>query len=193
MAAAIPTQEPTEFRAGETVQWTKSVPDYTYADGWRLTYYLRGPVPLSIATTADTDGRGFAVTIDAATTAALQPGSYWLEGRVVLAGASYSIGPRISITILPDFTSEEQTGAAFDGRSHARKCRDALRAIIEGTAGNLVINYTIFGERNVQLMSVAERLELLNYYESRVAEEEKRDAINRGERTGVYIRFRSGR
>ena len=42
MAADIPTKEPFEIRAGDTVKWKKAVDDYRASDGWTLKYSLRG-------------------------------------------------------------------------------------------------------------------------------------------------------
>jgi hypothetical protein len=39
----IPTVEPANFAAGETVKWTKVVADYPPSDGWSLIYSIRGP------------------------------------------------------------------------------------------------------------------------------------------------------
>lgn len=65
--------------------------------------------------------------------------------------------------------------------------------MMEGVAPSPQIAYTIFGERSVTLIPVAERLQLLSYYEGLVAQEERQEKSNRGERTGVYIRFRQAR
>jgi hypothetical protein len=194
VAADIPSIEPTEFQAGVTVQWTKALSDYPYSSGWRLTTYIVGAAKKhTVSATADTDGSGHLSTITASDSATLPHGDYWLEARVTKDAETYVVTRRQSLVITPNFASDQDVSAGFDGRTHARKCRDALHSIIEGTAGNLVINYTIFGERNVQMMTADERLKLLSYYESRVAEEEKAEAIAQGKRTGIFIRFTTPR
>ena len=42
MAADIPTKEPLTIRAGDTIEWTKSIDDYKASDGWTLKYSFRG-------------------------------------------------------------------------------------------------------------------------------------------------------
>ena len=42
MAATIPTKEPLTIRAGDTIEWTKSIDDYKASDGWTLSYSFRG-------------------------------------------------------------------------------------------------------------------------------------------------------
>jgi hypothetical protein len=188
LSAETPTIEPLQIRAGDSVEWEKSLSDYP-ATEWTLTYYLRGPKPLDIPATAD--GQGFAVTISAATTAPLPAGDYWLFGRVT-DGTDVVTVYEGTVKVLPNLNAETM-GDGYDGRSHARKCRDALRAMMEGIAPHPEVAYTLFGERQVTLMSVADRKELLSYYESLVANEERQERISRGERTGIYIRRRNPR
>ena len=42
MAATVPTKEPLTIRAGDTIEWTKSIDDYKASDGWTLSYSFRG-------------------------------------------------------------------------------------------------------------------------------------------------------
>lgn len=184
MAAEVPTIEPLEIRAGDTVQWTRAISDYP-ATTWTLTYHLKGPKNLSFSATAD--GSDFAVTISAATTAPLPAGDYWLFGRVT-DGTSVVTVYEGSVKVTPDIAGSED---GYDGRSHNRKCRDMLRGMMEGVAPHPEVAYTLFGDRSVTLMPVADRLKLLAYYEQQVANEEQAERAARGERTGIYIRFRN--
>ena len=38
MAATIPTKEPLTIRAGDPIEWTKSIEDYKASDSWTLKY-----------------------------------------------------------------------------------------------------------------------------------------------------------
>ena len=38
MAATVPTKEPLTIRAGDTIEWTKSIDDYKASNGWKLKY-----------------------------------------------------------------------------------------------------------------------------------------------------------
>jgi hypothetical protein len=191
VAAAVPKIEPLSFRAGETVKWEKTLANYPAGEGWALTYYLVGPNQKLTITTA-ASGDAFAVTISAATTETLSAGDHYLEGRASKAGEVFSVFSG-SVKVLPNFADDGAIAAGYDGRSFARRVRDALRAMVEGTAEFPEIAYTIFGERNVQLVPLKDRMDALALFESKVAEEEKAERANRGERTGVYIRFRSPR
>jgi hypothetical protein len=190
VAAEVPTKEPLEFRAGDTVLWTKTLADYPAGDGWALTYYLVGATRTTVTTTAD--GDDFSATIPATTTATLQAGQYFIEGYVSKDAERFNVYSG-DVKVKPDFGSEASVAPGYDGRSHARKCRDALRAMMENISGSPVVDYTIFGERNVKLMTVPERLQLLGYYENLVRQEEDAAAVGRGERKDIYIRFRSPR
>jgi len=186
VAADVPTTEPLEFRAGDTVLWTKTIADYPAGEGWALTYYIAGPQRITV--TASTDGDTFSATITAAQTTALQAGHYFIEGYVSKDSERFNVYSG-DVRVKPNFANEADVAPGYDGRSHARKCRDALRAMMEGTTSSAIIDYTIFGERNVKLMTVDDRLKLLGYYENLVRQEEAAAAHARGERTGIYMRF----
>lgn len=83
MAAEIPTYEPSSFVAGDTVKWTRSLSDYSAADGWTLKYAIRGAKAVDVIAETDTDGAGFAVTLSAAESAKLTAGQYQIVGYVV--------------------------------------------------------------------------------------------------------------
>ena len=194
MAADIPTIEPTRFRSGETVKWTKALADYSYADGWRLTYYLRGGQgALDIAASADSDGIGFSATISAAHTGQLPAGLYWMEGRVAYNGEAYVVVPSYQVTVDPDFSNTAQVQAGYDGRSHARKMLDALQSAQLSAGGQRIVSYTIFGQRTVTNYSQEQWQKEYAFWESKVRDEEKQAKADRGERTGIYMRFRNPR
>lgn len=91
MAADIPTHEPITIIAGDTVKFTRALDDYSYADGWRLTYEIRGASKLDVVATADTDNTGHAVTVAAGDTGTLEPGQYRWFARVGLNGEVYTV------------------------------------------------------------------------------------------------------
>lgn len=105
MAAEIPTYEPSSFVAGDTVKWTRSLSDYSAADGWSLSYAIRGVAAVDIDATVDTDGIGFAVTLTAAESAKLAAGQYQLVGYVFSDDdppEQYTVFGPVSITVLPN-------------------------------------------------------------------------------------------
>jgi hypothetical protein len=138
VAATVPTSEPTEHQAGNSLAWTKTLSDYP-ASAWTLTYYIppsnAGQAPISI--TATPDGDDFSIAVTAADTTAWEAGSYWLAGYVSNTTERYQVyfGP---LTITANIAGME-TGNAFDGRTQSQRLlakaiaayEDALRAVAE--------------------------------------------------------------
>lgn len=84
----IPDIEPVSFQAGDTVQWTKTLHALSPADGYGLTYSIRGPSVLDDTKVVVTpQSSNFSVLIAAADTASLQPGTYqWCAYATVGTG-----------------------------------------------------------------------------------------------------------
>lgn len=91
MAADIPEIEPVEIIAGDTVRWTKSLPDYKASDSWALSYVVVGRLGRPGVIAATTSGDGFAVTIAAATTAVWAAGDYTIRGYVTKSGEQFTV------------------------------------------------------------------------------------------------------
>ena len=82
MAAEIPSKEPEQFRAGDTIKWKRSLSDYKAGESWVLKYAFRG-TPGVIDITSSASGDDHLVNEVAATTAAYSPGIYDVIGFVV--------------------------------------------------------------------------------------------------------------
>lgn len=136
----IPTIEPTSFRAGDTVKWTKSLTDYPASAGWALKYKFVGNqgAPSAIAATAS--GDDFSMTVAATTTAAYIAGIYTLQGWVEKAGEQYTI----SITTV-EILANLSTSSATDTRSHARKQLALIETAIESYSVRPVESVSAFG------------------------------------------------
>lgn len=80
----IPTHEPHAFVAGDTVQWSKTLPDFSPADGWSLHYRLVGDASeIAAASIVATDnGIGGWDVVIPATATLLAAGTYRLIGWV---------------------------------------------------------------------------------------------------------------
>lgn len=183
----IPTIEPLEITAGDTVKWTRDLSaDYPANDGWTLTYYITGPVALTKAASAS--GTQFAVTLTSGDTQPLSAGHYKLQGYVTKSGERYSVySAHLKVHVDP---SQLQSGA--DVRSHARKCLDAIKAVIERRATRDDLNYQINGTGlTVGKIPHAELLKFLQFYQSEVLREEQADKLKRGEGAGnmILVRF----
>lgn len=189
--AEIPTIEPTQFRAGDTVKWEKSLADYLASAGWTLKYRLINSAG-KYDITAAADGDDHAVTVTAATSAAYTAGTYQWQAYVETgSGASreqYTIGTG-TVEILPNLAG---LSAAYDTRSHVKKVLDALRAALEGRASRTDLNYTVAG-RTLQSMTHAELISAVAKYESLYKTELAAESINKGLGSGrrVVTRFRS--
>lgn len=188
MAADIATTEPVSFRAGDTVEWTRTLQDYP-ASSYSLAYYLIGPSSRNTFS-ATADGDDHNVTISAAASAALTAGEYSLIGRVTGSDGSFTIYDG-RVTVTPDPSSETAMPAGYDSRSFNRRTRDNLRAMVEGTMQFPEAGYTIAGERTVTLRTMDEVINALGVFESLVQGEERAAAAKQGRRTGVYIRLRN--
>src|SRR5512139_2611690 len=74
--ATIPTTEPTRARVGDTWRWDRSVDDYSPADGWTLTWRLRGATILNVAGVANASNTGWEFTVAKTSTVTLKAGDY---------------------------------------------------------------------------------------------------------------------
>lgn len=128
--ADIPTTEPAEIVAGNTVKWTREdlTEDYP-APTWTLKYYfVKTGAQIEIIATAV--GETFSVTVAKAVTAAWGAGIYRWEAYVEDGTERYRVDYG-TIEIKTDIAAQ---GSGYDGRSHAKKVLDAIEAILEKTA-----------------------------------------------------------
>lgn len=127
MAAPVPSAEPSSFVAGDTVVWTKSLSDYLPSD-WTLSYSFRaedGGDLLNV--TGAASGNDHSLTIPAASTNTLRPGT-WLWHSYVTAGAVRCTVGNGTLSITPNFQNINYT---TDLRSSAKKAYDNALAAWE--------------------------------------------------------------
>lgn len=180
MTATIPTIEPTTVNAGDTIQWTKSLPHYPASAGWELAYELL-KTSTRIAITAAASGDDHAVTVSATTSAAYTAGTYDWRAKVSKAGEVFTVGTG-RITIQPVWSS------ASDRRSQARRTLEAIEAMLEGRASSAVAEYEIAGRR-LKNYSIPDLLTLRDRYRADVVREDKAAGIGLGGR--MYVRFQA--
>jgi len=118
MTLAIPDTELLSIRAGDSLTWSRSLPEYSAADGWTLKYrilWTTGSSPAS--SSAAGVGTQHTVTLAAVTTAS------WAAGRATLfvfvertvAGPATE---RVSLENQTlDIAAHLATATTFDGRS----------------------------------------------------------------------------
>jgi hypothetical protein len=182
MAAEIPTSEPTTFAAGDSLSWTRSLSDYTIADGWSLVYYFRGYNLSTLDLTSTTSGTLHLVSITAAQSTTLTPGTYTVGGFAVKSGERVQIYSG-QIVVTANLATLE---AGADTRSHAKRTLENIEAVIEGRASSSVLNSTVNGT-SLQRIPVADLLKLRDYYAQKVLGEERALAAAQGRSTDRRI------
>jgi len=91
MAAPIPKEVPTVFRAGETVQFLRSFNDFPPSESWTYTIYFNGATQI-FNKTADVDPDGFKVTLNP-NDLAVPAGIYrYLERVINNTGEVHTVG-----------------------------------------------------------------------------------------------------
>lgn len=163
MSAEIPTTEPTRIVAGDSVEWTKTIPDYPADLGWILSYVMMcaGVSPTTITSTAS--GSDHAVSVPAATTAAFAAGTYHWTSMVTNGSERKTISSRVWEVLPNPATATSST----DLRTHAEKCLAAIEAVIEGRMSDPIVEYQI-GTRMAKKIPHTELLKLRTHYRSEV-------------------------
>lgn len=148
MAYTIPPCEPKEFVAGDSVLWTKSLPDYRPSDGWTLAYRLTNAklgleiAAANISVVADASNAFWNVSITPANSD-VAAGEWRLIGRVTLTatGEKHVIYDAV-LEVLADAmtvaaaslqTDNEKILAAIDARLQGRATADQEQIHINGT------------------------------------------------------------
>ncbi len=163
MTAVIPTIEPTRIAKGDTVKWTRTLPDYPADDGWVLSYeFVNSAARFTAAGSAS--GSDHLVTLAASTTTAYTAGTYDWRARVTKTSEVYTIGTG-RVTVDASFA------AAVDARSQARRTLEAINAVLEGRADSSVQEYEIAGRR-MKHIAIPELLVLRDRYRADVARED---------------------
>jgi hypothetical protein len=181
MAPEIPSIEPEIIRAGETLTWSRTLPDYPATD-YTLRYYLNGPAAYTLTATAynTTD---HLISITAAATAAYVFGIYsWDAYAEKGAGASlekYFI------------TSGFFTVKTAAGKSFAKSMVDAIEAILSGRATNKDLDVVA---KNIGASSISrDPAELMKYRDKFLDEyraEVEAENMAQGKGSGRLIRYR---
>lgn len=162
------TNEPTTFRAGDSVAWSRSLPEYLPADGWVLKYRLLYASGAAVAITSSASGAEHAVSLTSANTASWAAGSATLVAYVEKGTDRVTLESQ-QVTILPDLT----TAANFDSRTQNQKAladlEAALAAYCKAGQGH-VGEYEIAGRR-MKFRDSNQIVDLINHYKRAVAKE----------------------
>jgi hypothetical protein len=159
--------------AGDTWDWSISLPDYSPADGYVLKYFFRGPGTLDLTATTDTAGTGFKVSrIHLHRRARFRLGLTSSKWRSFLGTAKTELD-RGTLEILADISAK---AAGSETRSFVKITLDAIRAVLQGRATRVEQEYMVNG-RQARLMSVKELIEAEGIFAARY----RREQIESGE------------
>lgn len=154
--------------AGDTLDFTTSVPEYLASDGWTLKYRLAPRAAgTAIDITATPDGADYDVQVAAATTIGWATGWYTWTAFVEKAAERYTVD-RGQLEIRAASTT---LAAGVDNRTHARKVLDAIEAVLESRATVDQQEYAIAG-RSLKRMAIDELMRFRRIYQSEVKAEE---------------------
>lgn len=190
MAFTIPEIEPQRIYAGDRLQWKRTnLADFP-ADEWTLTYYFKSSVAngeFTIVAAAD-DG-DFSIDVSPATSGEYIPAVYYWSAFVSQSSTDRKLVAQGRLEVL---TNPIDQTVPTDGRSHARRTLESIRAVIERRATTDQQRYVFQAVgRSVDRMPIADLLKFEAIYAARVKAEDEAEKIARGENTGknVLVRF----
>jgi hypothetical protein len=189
MAATIPTTEPTKFRAGDTIKWTKTLADYSAADSWILSYSIRGSIDVDdsdVTVSTHSNGTDFSVVIASTFTSTMTAGTYWWLARVTLSGEVFTVDQG-TFTVTTDIQAAD--GGSFDGRSAVKVRLDSVQSAIDTLITNKMASYNLDGRTTTYLdlpSLMTERDRLKQEYASEIRAEKLGNGLKPGL---VRIRF----
>ncbi len=191
MAHEVPTTEPLVVTAGDLVTWKRSLPDYPADDGWVLSYALTKS-NVRITFSASASGSDHLVSVAAATSAAWTVGAYLMQGYVTKAATSERY--RVFEANTEILTNLAAQSSGYDGRSHAKKCLDAIEAVLESRASKAIQSWSGL-EQSFSLIPTADLLTMRDKYRVEYQAEQAASNIARGlgNKRNVFVRFTSPR
>lgn len=181
--------EPLVVTPGDSLSWSKSLPDYKPSDGWILTYILAN-VDSSLTITATDGGQNHLISEDAATTAQWPAGDYTWHSYVTKGAERVTIAFG-SMTLNPNYAIHT---SGYDARSHVKKVLDALEAMLENKASQDQLSYSIgsgTSNRTLARLSPSEVLEWYYKYKVLYSQELKAERIAKGlgHKGKIKVRF----
>lgn len=180
----MPTIEPVQLTAGDTVAWQRSLADYSAADGWVLSYALVQRVTgLRILFSATAGGSEHLVSVPAETTAGWMAGEYDGQGYVSKGTERYQVW-KGTVVILPNYGGAEDVG---DPRSKAKIILDFIDACFTKLVQKQTVEATIEGV-DLKFRSLDELTKARNYWGNIYAEEQRATAGQTG-RKRILARF----
>lgn len=186
MSPCIPQSEPAKLRAGETLQFVKSLSDYPATSNWNINYSFRGQSSTKIDFSSTASGKDHSVNIAFATTAAWLPGIYSGVG-VVTDGTTAKVIWTGQLEILPNLAAMD---GGIDTRTPNRIALDNVRAALAGRASSTVMKSEVEGT-TLERISHGDLIKLESYLAVKVRNEEIADLQAARKPTGrtIYAQF----
>jgi VCBS repeat-containing protein len=182
-----PTTEPTVHTAGDTLRFTRALPDYLPADGWTLTYALVNAGTQITLTGSDNGDGTHLVEEVAADTAAWSAGHYRWQAFVSKGTDRFTVG-RGMLEVRANFATAD-TG--LDARGTWQTILDNLEAAYaQMSAGEIkTASVTVGGNRVVQYRSLADLVAAINNARQQAAMEQGATATSGALGINIKARF----
>ena len=182
--SVIPYGEPPSIRAGDTIQWRRTLSEYP-ATSWTLTYSLLNAAG-KITIAAGADGSDHLVSVAKATSALYTAGWYDWTASVSDGTSRYTVDNG-RIRVFPDLAA----ATTYDARSHARIMLEAIEALIEGraTSNQLDLVSTVVSTRQLQ-RDPALLIKIHSRYAAMVRAEDDAARVANGETPARLIQTR---
>ena len=182
---------PPTITVNDTPSWTDDpvvLNGVRYDSGrYALAYEIRGPVSLTL--TAAVNGQGWKTVLGAVQSATLAAGQYWWQAVVTRTGERITVS-KGELTVEPDLAA---TASVYDGRTIAEKAlADAEAALASFRSSNGKVKRYTIGSRSMEFATIAELLQVVNYWRVRVMNESTRKSIanGHGNPRNLLTRFR---
>lgn len=178
--------EPTTIQAGDSISWSRSLPDYPPSAGWALHYRFLAAVPPAqpFDATPSADGTEHQVTLAASATAAFPPGLGTLISWVQKGTERITVGQQ-PLTVLADLTAATSLDTRTANQKALADAKAALSAYLAGGNGH-VEEYEIAGRR-MRYRSAKDLQDLVAFYERLVARDTANAAAAQGFAPGRVI------
>jgi len=187
---------PAEIRAGDSVSWSEAQQADNLGNAitsatWTLTTYFRFAAAgegVTITGVAAAGG-GWTMTIPAATSAAMDAGTWYWQSAATLGSQLVTCGAG-TMVVAPSM-AYSGTPASFDGRSQAEQDLAAVQLAIRSLISRGAAEYTI-GTRRFKSNDLAQLMERESRLKAIVARERAAEkvAAGLGDPGNVFVRFR---
>lgn len=182
--STIATTEPAAVVAGDTVQWLRTLAEYSAADGWVLSYvFANAAGTFTVDTTAS--GADHLARAEASSTESWSAGEYAWQARVSKGADVFTVGTGRT-TVQPGLAG----GTSLDTRSQARTALQAINAYLADPGNLTAASYTIAG-RSLSRRPIPELLQLKSHFAAEVSREDAAAALALGlpDKRRIYVRF----